>query len=65
MIDTDISSPNVLGTVYKAKNQILIEKCVTCRKLAGRPYTAPLVKACLQQSMPFEVTNIDFTGAMV
>ena len=41
---------------------------MTCRKLAGRPYTAPdpppLVKARVQQSMPFEVTGIDFTGAL-
>jgi len=41
---------------------------VTCRKLAGRPYTAsdppPLVKARVQQSMPFEVTGIDFTGTL-
>ena len=41
---------------------------MTCRKLAGRPYTAPdpppLVKACVEQSMPFEVTGVDFTGAL-
>ena len=41
---------------------------MTCKKLAGRPYTAPdpppLVKARVQQSMPFEVTGIDFTGAL-
>ena len=46
----------------------LLRKCVTCKKLAGRPYTAPdpppLVKARVQQSMPFEVTGIDFTGAL-
>jgi len=37
-------------------------------KLAGQPYTAPdpppLVKAHVLQSMPFEVTGIDFTGAL-
>ena len=41
---------------------------MTCRKLAGRPYTAPdpppLVKARVQQSLSFEVTGIDFTGAL-
>ena len=46
----------------------LLRKCVTCKKLTGRPYTAPdpppLVKARVQQSMPFEVTGIDFTGAL-
>ncbi|XP_065895991.1 uncharacterized protein [Dysidea avara] len=46
----------------------LLRKCVTCRKLAGRPYTAPdpppLVKARVQQSQPFEVTGVDFTGAL-
>jgi len=46
----------------------LLRKCVTCRKLVGRPYTAPdpppLVKARVQQSMPFEVTGVDFTGAL-
>ena len=46
----------------------LLRKCVTCRKLAGQPYTAPdpppLVKARVQQSMPFEVTGIDFTGTL-
>ena len=41
---------------------------MTCRKLVGRPYTAPdpppLVKTRIQQSMPFEVTGVDFTGAL-
>ena len=41
---------------------------MTCRKLAGRPYTAPdpppLVKVRVEQSMPFEVTGVDFTGAL-
>ena len=41
----------------------LLRKCVTCRKLAGQPYTAPdpppLVKARVQHSMPFEVIGID------
>ena len=46
----------------------LLRKCVTCRKLGGRPYTTPdpppLVKARVQQSMQFEVTGVDFTGAL-
>ena len=41
---------------------------MTCRKLAGQPYTAsdppPLMKVHIQQSLPFEVTGIDFTGAL-
>ena len=45
-----------------------LRKCVTCRKLAGQQYTAPdpppLMKARVQQSLPFEVTGIDFTGAL-
>jgi len=56
--------------VLRARQRIraLLRKCVVCRKLAGRPYTAPdpppLVKARVQQSLPFEVTGADFTGAL-
>ena len=56
--------------VPRARQRIraLLRKCVTCRKLAGRPYTAPdpppLVKARVEQSMPIEVTGVDFTGAL-
>ena len=46
----------------------LLRKCVTFRKLAGQLYTAPdsppLVKARIQQSLPFKFTGIDFTGAL-
>ena len=46
----------------------LLRKCVTCRKLAGQPYTTPdpppHVKARAQLSLPFEVTGTDFTGAL-
>ena len=46
----------------------LLRKCVICRKLAGQPYTAPdpppLVKARVHPSLPFEVTGVDFTGAL-
>ena len=56
--------------VPRARQRIraLLRKCVTCRKLAGRPYTTtdppPLVKAHVEQSMPLEVTGVDFTGAL-
>ena len=52
--------------VLCARQQIraLLRKYVTCRKLTGWPYTAPdsspLVKAYVQQSMPFEVTGVLF-----
>jgi len=46
----------------------LLRKCIICRKMAGQPYTAsdppPLVKAFIQQSLSFEITSIDFTGAL-
>ena len=67
-------TPAVLRQMYRvpcARQCIraLLRKCVTCRKVAGQPYTAPdpspLVKARVQQSMPFEVTSIEFTGALL
>ena len=52
----------------RQKIRTLLRKCVTCRKLAGRPYTAPdpppLVKGHVEQSIPFEVTGVDFIGAL-
>ena len=46
----------------------LLRKCVICQKVVGRPYQAPdpppLIKARLQEILPFEVTGVDFTGAL-
>ena len=42
--------------------------CTTCRRHMGKPYTipdpAPLPEIRTRESEPFEVTGIDFTGAM-
>jgi transposase InsO family protein len=46
----------------------LLRKCVVCRKQNGKPYTipdpAPLPKWRVQDSTPFSVTGVDFTGAL-
>ena len=46
----------------------LLKHCVICRKTEGRPYQAPdpplLVKCRVQETQPFEVTGVDFTGAL-
>ena len=46
----------------------LIDKCVTCRKVSGTAYNAPdpppLPKSRMQQTQPFEVTGVDYTGAL-
>ena len=46
----------------------IISKCVTCRKINGTAYNPPepppLPKARLQQTRPFEITGVDFTGAL-
>lgn len=46
----------------------LLKKCVTCRKVSGRPYSAPeappLPKSRTLCSKPFSVTGVDFTGAL-
>jgi len=46
----------------------LISKCVICKRVAGKPYAAPdpppLVKDRVSASHPFEVTGVDFTGAL-
>ena len=42
--------------------------CITCKKLTGQPYpkvvTAQLPGFCTQQTAPFAVTGVDFTGAL-
>ena len=46
----------------------LLRKCVICRKVAGRPYPTPdpppLVKCRVHTANTFEVTGVDFTGAL-
>jgi len=46
----------------------LLRHCVICQKVSGRPYQmpdpSPLVKARIQETQPFEVTGVDFTGAL-
>jgi transposase InsO family protein len=46
----------------------LLRKCFVCRKQSGKPYTipdpAPLPKWRVQDSTPFSVTGVDFTGAL-
>jgi len=46
----------------------LLRHCVICRKTEGRPYQVPdpppLVKCRVQETHPFEVTGVDFTGAL-
>jgi len=48
--------------------QATLRQCVTCRRVSGRPYVAPdpppLPKARVQDSAPFTVTGVDFTGAL-
>ena len=43
-------------------------KCVTCRKLSGTVYNVPdpppLLKSRMQQTQPFEVTELDYTGTL-
>ena len=46
----------------------ILRKCVICRKQGGKPYTIPdpppLPKWRLEDSPPFTVTGVDFTGAL-
>ena len=46
----------------------LLHKCVICKRAAGKPYATPdpppLVKDRVNASRPFEVTGVDFTGAL-
>ena len=46
----------------------LLRHCVICRKTEGKPYQTPdpppLVKCRVQETQPFEVTGVDFTGAL-
>ena len=46
----------------------MLHKCVTCKKIQGKPYLAPvnppLPKCRLQESPPFTVTGVDFSGEL-
>ncbi|PFX24893.1 uncharacterized protein LOC111331024 [Stylophora pistillata] len=46
----------------------LIDKCLTCRKVSGSAYNQPdpppHPKSRMQQTQPFEVTGVDYTGAL-
>ena len=46
----------------------LLRHCVTCQKVVGKPYEAPdpppLIKDRIQETEPFSVTGVDFTGAL-
>ena len=46
----------------------LLKKCVTCRRVVGKPFAVPdpppLPQARVQEGPPFNVTGVDFTGAM-
>ncbi|XP_060575107.1 uncharacterized protein LOC132732649 [Ruditapes philippinarum] len=48
--------------------QSLLRKCVQCRMVTGKPYTAPdpppLPKIRVQDTSPFTVTGVDFSGAL-
>jgi transposase InsO family protein len=46
----------------------VVNKCVTCKKVSGFPFQAPasppLTSLRLQESRPFAVTGVDFTGEL-
>ena len=46
----------------------IIHKCVVCKKTSGKPYSKPdpppLVKSRVNQTYPFVVTGVDFTGSL-
>ena len=46
----------------------LLRKCVICTKVTGKAYSIPdpplLVKCQVNKTQPFEVTGVDFTGAL-
>ncbi|XP_063435728.1 uncharacterized protein LOC134716648 [Mytilus trossulus] len=56
--------------IPKIRQQVkkVLRKCVTCRKVTGKPYSAPdpppLPKTRLMEAPPFTVTGVDFTGAL-
>ncbi|XP_063442079.1 uncharacterized protein LOC134722391 [Mytilus trossulus] len=56
-----------IPTIRQVANSIL-RKCVTCKKVKGRPYTAPdpppLPQDRLREAPPFTVKGVDFTGVL-
>ena len=52
----------------RQNTKTVLRKCVTCRKVTGKPYSVPdpppLPTYRLQDSEPFTVTGVDFTGAL-
>ena len=56
--------------ILKARQLLknVLRKCVICRKQGGKPYTVPdpppLPTWRLEDSPPFTVTGVDFTGAL-
>ena len=52
----------------RQNTKIVLRKCVTCRKVIGKPHTIPdpppLPTYRLQDSDPFTVTGVNFTGAL-
>lgn len=56
-----------IPTIRQVCNSLL-RKCVTCKKITGRPYKIPdpppLPEMRLRDSPPFTVTGVDFTGAI-
>ena len=46
----------------------ILKKCVVCRRVVGKPFSIPdpppLPEARVQGGPPFNVTGVDFTGAM-
>jgi len=61
-------SPTQLDYLKQAMVQSLISKYITCKRAAGKQYDAPdpslLVRDQMNASHPFEVTGVDFTGAL-
>ena len=46
----------------------LLCKCMRCHRVAGKPYSQPdpppLLSIIVKDTRPFEITGIDFTGAL-
>ena len=47
----------------------LLRKCVPCRRVIGKPYPVPesplLPQSRTKEGTPFEITGMDFTGALL